>query len=78
MSLHRQFMNTKITEINNNYYETWGIHNQTSSVNSNIQSLKSESTQLGIRINEIRKEQAIAYKDNQEKQKNCFFILKHL
>lgn len=24
MSLHRQFMNTKITEINNNYYETWG------------------------------------------------------
>lgn len=78
MSLHRQFMNTKITEINNNYYETWGIHNQTSSVNSNIQSLKSESTQLGIRINEIRKEQAIAYKDNQEKQKKLFFYFKTL
>ena len=78
MSLHRQFMNTKITAINNNYYETWGIHNQTSSVNSNIQSLKSESTQLGIRINEIRKEQAIAYKDNQEKQKKLFFYFKTL
>lgn len=78
MSLHRQFMNTKITEINNNYYETWGIHNQTSSVNSNIQSLKFESTQLGIRINEIRKEQAIAYKDNQEKQKKLFFYFKTL
>lgn len=51
-----------------------GIHNQTSSVNSNIQSLKSESTQLGIRINEIRKEQAIAYKDNQEKQKKLFLF----
>ena len=71
-------MNTKITEINNNYYETWGIHNQTSSVNSNIQSLKFESTQLGIRINEIRKEQAIAYKDNQEKQKKLFFYFKTL
>jgi hypothetical protein len=76
MSQHRQFMNTKITEINNNYYDTWGINNQTSSLNSNIQSLENEATQLGIRINEIRKEQAIAYKNNQEKQKKLFFYFK--
>ena len=54
MSQHRQFMNAKITEINNNYYDTWGINNQTSNLNSNIQSLEHEATQLGIRINEIR------------------------
>lgn len=76
MNQHRQFMNTKITEINNNYYETWGINNQTSSLNSNIQSLEHEATQLGIRINEIRKEQAIAYKANQEKQRKLFFYFK--
>lgn len=76
MSQHRQFMNTKITEINNNYYDTWGINNQTSSVNSNIQSLEHEATQLGIRINEIRKEQAIVYKTNQEKQRKLFFYFK--
>lgn len=78
MSQHRQFMNTKITEINNNYYQTWGVNNQTSRVNSDIQSLQSESTQLGIKINEIRKEQAIAYKANQEKQKKLFFYFKTL
>ena len=76
MNQHRQFMNTKITEINNNYYETWGINNQTSNLNSNIQSLEHEATQLGIRINEIRKEQAIAYKTNQEKQRKLFFYFK--
>lgn len=76
MSQHRQFMNAKITEINNNYYDTWGINNQTSSLNSNIQSLEHEATQLGIRINEIRKEQAIAYKNNQEKQRKLFFYFK--
>lgn len=76
MSQHRQFMNTKITEINNNYYDTWGINNQTSSLNSNIQSLEHEATQLGIRINEIRKEQAIVYKTNQEKQRKLFFYFK--
>lgn len=76
MNQHRQFMNTKITEINNNYYETWGINNQTSSLNSNIQSLGDEVTQLSIRINEIRKEQAIAYKTNQEKQRKLFFYFK--
>ncbi|HCJ8468908.1 TPA: hypothetical protein NV714_002672 [Escherichia coli] len=76
MSQHRQFMNAKITEINNNYYETWGINNQTSNLNSNIQSLEHEATQLGIRINEIRKEQAIAYKTNQEKQRKLFFYFK--
>lgn len=76
MSQHRQFMNAKITEINNNYYDTWGINNQTSSLNSNIQSLEHEATQLGIRINEIRKEQAIAYKTNQEKQRKLFFYFK--
>lgn len=76
MSQHRQFMNAKITEINNNYYDTWGINNQTSNLNSNIQSLEHEATQLGIRINEIRKEQAIAYKTNQEKQRKLFFYFK--
>ena len=76
MNQHRQFMNTKIKEINNNYYETWGINNQTSSLNSNIQSLGDEVTQLSIRINEIRKEQAIAYKTNQEKQRKLFFYFK--
>lgn len=76
MNQHRQFMNTKITEINNNYYETWGINNQTSSLNSNIQSLEHEVTQLSITINEIRKEQAIAYKTNQEKQRKLFFYFK--
>ena len=76
MSQHRQFMNAKITEINNNYYDTWGINNQTSNLNSNIQSLEHEATQLGIRINEIRKEKAIAYKTNQEKQRKLFFYFK--